>query len=109
MRRLQSCYEDVEFTFPNLDTVQLNSRQMEISDNVAGYIVHKTKSIFNDCCEEQMMKHTDNENQSSRNSDPHYISILSRGGLIMLSESLSSAVVARDFSILDTEKLPVDF
>ena len=81
--------EDAESTLPNLDTVQLNSRSMEISDNVAGYIVHKTKSIFNDCCEEQMTKHIDNENQSSRSSDPHYITILSRCGLIMQSVCLA--------------------
>ena len=92
--------EDVESTLPNLDTVQLNSSSMEISDNVAGYIVHKTKSIFNGCCEEQMTKHTDDENQSSRTSDPHYITILSRGGLIMPSEPLSNAVT-RAFAILD--------
>ena len=53
--------EDVESTLPNLDAVQLNSRSKEVSDNVAKYIVHKTKSIFNGCCEEQMTKHTDNK------------------------------------------------
>ena len=47
-----------------------------------------------------MTRHTDNENQSSRTSDPHYIIILSRGGLTMPSESLSNAV-ARAFAILD--------
>ena len=92
--------EDVEFTLPNVDTVQLNSRSMEISDNVAGYIVHKSKSIFNSCYEEQMTKHTDNENKTSRNSDSHYIAILSLSGLIMPSEPLSNAV-ARAFGILD--------
>ena len=73
---------------------------MEVSDNVAEYIVHKTKSIFNGCCEEQMTKQTDNENQSFRTSDPHYITNLSRGGLILPSESQSNAV-ARAFAILD--------
>ena len=47
-----------------------------------------------------MTKHTDNENQSSRTSDPHYIAILSCGGLIMPSEPLSNAV-ERAFAILD--------
>ena len=47
-----------------------------------------------------MTKHIANENQSSRTYDPHYITILSRGGFIMPSESLSNAV-ARDFAILD--------
>ena len=42
--------EDEESTIPNLDTIQLNSKLMEVSDNVAGYMVHKSKSIFNGYC-----------------------------------------------------------
>ena len=47
-----------------------------------------------------MTKQTDNENQPSTTSDPHYITILSRCGLIMPSEYLSN-VVARAFAILN--------
>ena len=46
-----------------------------------------------------MTKQTDNENQSSTTSDPHYITILACYGMIMLSESLSNAV-ARAFAII---------
>ena len=46
-----------------------------------------------------MTKQTDNENQSSSTSDPHYITILSCYGLIMPSESTGNAV-ARAFAIL---------
>ena len=48
-----------------------------------------------------MTKHTGNENQSYRTSDPHYITIFSRGGLIMPSKSLSNAVArALQFSTI---------
>ena len=32
-RWLQKLLEDIEYTLPNLDTVQLNSKSKEVSDN----------------------------------------------------------------------------
>ena len=48
-----------------------------------------------------MTKQTDNENQSSTTSEPHYITILSRGALTMPSLESPSNAVARVFAILD--------
>ena len=91
---------DVEASLPNPDVIQLDAKSREVSDNVAGYIAYKTRPFFEGCCEKNLIQQRDSEDQKPSSSDSHYISLLSRGGLLTPSETLGGAV-ARAFALLD--------
>ena len=67
----------------------VDSRQ--VSDKVAGYIVHKTQQLYRDCCQSQLL----NEELNTE-----YIKQLSHGGLKNPSLPLNT-VVSQSFDVLD--------
>ena len=85
--------KDVASSIPDADSIELNPNSRDVSDNVAGYIARKSKTLLQNCCWNNLK----NECSSRPNS---YVSILSRGGLITPSEDLGNAV-ARGFGLLD--------
>lgn len=84
---------DVGNYLKDMDSIQLNQASREISDNVAGYIIHKAKDLLGGCCIKNLM----NESPSPSTK---YIAILSRGGLITPSQALGD-LVAKSFAVLD--------
>ena len=80
-------------TLRDVERVQLDKTSREVSDNVAGYIVHKAEELLGECCI-SCVKST------AASSRAEYIGILSRGGLITPSERLGE-MVAQCFAVLD--------
>ena len=84
---IEQFMKEAEDRLSYFDSMQLNSNSKEVSDNVAGYIARASEKLLQSCCEERL---------KSEESSPtgSYISILSRGGLITPSESLSNAAAS---------------
>lgn len=76
------------------DSIMLAEKSREVSDNIAGYIAHKTMKYCNGCCQEYLIY------QGISPQQDNYLSKLSRGGLLVPSESLS-AFVSQGFALLD--------
>ena len=83
----------VESFIRDSQSIQLSDDSRQVSDYIAGHIAYKAKSICEDCCYYQLVGPNDDTEKS-------YLSLVSRGGLVVPSESLS-IVVAQGFALLD--------
>ena len=77
----------------DVNSIELDKDSRDISDYVAGYIVHKTQNMLHKCCGGKLK----NENQSLSSE---YIKILPPGGLTIPSRTLSDDI-SQGFAILD--------
>ena len=90
---ISTLLSEVKDKVRNVESLCLDERSREVSDNVAGYVVHKAKSLLGDCCISGLKGETGS-------SAEKYIGVLSRGGLVTPSESLGE-IVAQSFAVLD--------
>ena len=82
---------DVDRYLDDVDCIQLGEASREISDNIAGYLCHKTRDLFASCC---------GNNSKSKETSSGYIGLLSRGNLVTPSGKLGD-IVAQAFALLD--------
>ena len=91
--KVRNLVREVENDLQYVETMTLSQASREVSDNVAGYIVHKAKDLLGECCIENLKAET-------ASSSTEYIGILSRGGLITPSMAFGD-IVAQSFAVLD--------
>ena len=94
---LQNLFSSVGYLFEDINSITLDENSKEVSDNIAGYIAHKVMKYCNGCCQEYLIV-IDHVHSTEKET---YLSKLSRGGLLIPSESLS-AFVSQGFALLDT-------
>ena len=90
---VDSFLREIEDQMRDVENMYLTQASREVSDNVAGYIVHKAKNLFGECCIRRIVNET-------ACSNTEYIGILSRGGLTTPSKALGD-LVAQSFAVLD--------
>ena len=78
----------------DVDGLRLFQECREVSDHIAGHIAHKSRKICAGCCDDELIS------RDTANTEGEYVSVLSRGGLLIPSPGLSDAV-ARGFALLD--------
>ena len=83
----------VESLIRDIDSIQLSEDSRHVSDYIAGHISYKAKKICKDCCYNELVGLNDETQQS-------FLSLMSRGGLVVPSEDLSTFVAQR-FALLD--------
>ena len=93
--KLQNLLNDI--TSENLikETIVLSDDTREVGIHISGYIAKKIKDRFEDCCIEHEVGEIKKDD-----ADGVYLKIISRGGLTVLSYSLSN-YVCEAFSLLD--------
>ena len=83
---------DGEELISEADILQLDEASRQVSDNIAGYIVHEIEHLYKDCCQHKLVF-------DQKNTE--FIGHLSRGGL--KSPSLASSIaVSQAFALLDS-------
>ena len=82
---------DVDQCLGDVESIQLGEESRQISDNIAGYLSHKTRDVFASCC---------GNNLKSEEASSGLIGLLSRGNLINPSVKLGD-MVSKAFALLD--------